>query len=98
VRSILKSVSEGLSLEIQKTLDYFRAADDAEAIQRVYVCGGASRTQGLSEYLGQELGLAVEQLDPFKAVRVTRNTFPIDETLSSRADFAIAVGLAMRTG
>jgi len=40
---ILRSVSDILTLEIQKTFDFFRATASGENIQRIMVAGGTAR-------------------------------------------------------
>ncbi|PYU32713.1 MAG: pilus assembly protein PilM, partial [Acidobacteria bacterium] len=45
--TILRSVSDILILEIQKTFDFFRATASGENIQRIYLAGGTARVPGL---------------------------------------------------
>jgi type IV pilus assembly protein PilM len=96
VVSVLNSVSENLSLEIERTFDYFKTTTYAQDIQRMYICGGASQTKGLREFLGDEFQLPVEFLDPFKKLQVGKAA-DFEESDHPAADFAIAVGLALRT-
>ena len=44
--TILRSVSDILILEIQKTFDFFRATATGENIQRIYLAGGTARVPG----------------------------------------------------
>ncbi len=44
--TIVRSVSDILILEIQKTFDFFRATASGESIQRIYVAGGTARVPG----------------------------------------------------
>jgi len=94
VSSVLQSVSEILVLEIQKTFDYFRTAAQFDEIQTIYICGGASRTEGLRDYLEETFQVAVEFLDPFKNIAGNGVALPEE---GSRNGFAIAVGLALRS-
>ena len=94
VSSVLQSVSEILVLEIQKTFDYFRTAAQFDEIQTIYISGGASRTEGLRDYLEETFQVAVEFLDPFKNIGGNGVALPADE---SRNGFAVAVGLALRS-
>ena len=45
--TILRSVTDILVLEIQKTFDFFRATATGESIQKIVVAGGSSRVPGL---------------------------------------------------
>ncbi len=97
VRSVLRSVSENMALEIEKTLEYFKTTTYSEDIERLYICGGASKTEGLQKYLSETLQFPVEILDPFRKVKVNGAGDLLDATEHSGADFAVAVGLALRT-
>ena len=46
--AILRSVSDILILEIQKTFDFFRATASGENIRRIFVAGGTARVPGLA--------------------------------------------------
>ena len=94
---VMKSVSELIVLEIQRTFDFFRATAGGEHIQKLYVAGGSSRVYGLMDLLKQELGLPVEQLNPFRRIRYPE-TGPVGELVAAHAPrLAVAVGLALRS-
>jgi type IV pilus assembly protein PilM len=92
----IRSVTEILLLEIQKTFDYFRQTASAENIQHIYLAGGTARIEGLVDSLKEEFNIPVEVMNPFQKV-----------TLSSKFDssyindiaprMAVAVGLALRS-
>ena len=94
---VLKSVSEIIVLEIQRTFDFFRATATGEHIRKIYVAGGSARVYGLTELLQAELGLPVEQLDPFHRIKFDASG-AMGETVSSNPPrLAVAVGLALRS-
>src|SRR5260370_834388 len=62
-QQILRSVSDILTLEIQKTFDFFRATASGENIQRIVVAGGTARVPGLVDLLREEFALPVDQLN-----------------------------------
>src|SRR5205814_1355667 len=64
-QQILRSVSDILTLEIQKTFDFFRATASGENIQRIVVAGGTARVPGLVDLLREEFAMPVEELNPF---------------------------------
>jgi type IV pilus assembly protein PilM len=97
VDQVLRSVSENLLLEVEKTIDYFKTTTYAEDIQQMFLAGGASRTRGLRDYLGEKFQFPVEFLDPFRRIRGLAAAELGGESESAAADFAIAVGLALRT-
>src|ERR1700687_3094688 len=66
--TILRSVSDILVLEIQKTFDFFRATATGENIQRIYVAGGSARVPGLMDVLRGELVLPVQEVQSLRPI------------------------------
>ncbi|GAB4118668.1 MAG: type IV pilus assembly protein PilM [Acidobacteriota bacterium] len=97
VDRILRSVSENLVLEIEKTLDYFKTTTYAEDIQQMLLSGGAGKTRGLRDFLRESFQFPVEYLDPFRRIQGADRSALGDDPESAGTDFAIAVGLALRT-
>jgi type IV pilus assembly protein PilM len=96
VRPVLRTMSESVVLEIQKTFDFFKATTSMDRVDRIVLCGGSSRVEGLAETLEERFGAPVEYLDPFKTVTVDAARLGVSATeLASTA--AVAVGLALRT-
>ncbi len=93
----LRSVSEILLLEIQKTLDFFRQTSPGETIHDIYLAGGTARTEGLKELLEGEFNLPVEIMDPFRKVSVDANKFDSAFIAEVAPRMSVAVGLAMRS-
>src|SRR6201981_863500 len=65
-QQILRSVSDILTLEIQKTFDFFRATASGENIQRIYLAGGTARVPRLEDLLRESHALPVEELYHFR--------------------------------
>jgi type IV pilus assembly protein PilM len=94
---VIKSVSEIIVLEIQRTFDFFRATAGGEQIQKLYLAGGSARVYGLADLMKQEMGIPVEQLNPFRRIRASESGL-IGETVSSQGPrLSVAVGLALRS-
>lgn len=94
---VMKSVSDLIVLEIQRTFDFFRATAGGEHIQKLYMAGGSSRVYGLGDLLKQELGIAVEHLNPFRRIGYLE-TSPLGELVAAHGPrLAVAVGLALRS-
>ncbi|MDD5449293.1 MAG: pilus assembly protein PilM [Candidatus Omnitrophica bacterium] len=55
-----------LAKEINRSLAYCEAELFIRKVDRIILCGGGARSDGLEKYLGQETGLPVEIGDPFK--------------------------------
>ncbi|MBI4461443.1 MAG: type IV pilus assembly protein PilM [Acidobacteria bacterium] len=95
--AVLRSVSEILALEIQKTFDFFRATASGEAINHIFVAGGSARVPGLLDLLREEFQVPVDELDPFR--RIGYNPAKLsDEYIHEVAPrLAVAVGLGLRS-
>jgi type IV pilus assembly protein PilM len=93
----LRSVSEILMLEVQKTFDFFRQTASAENTQEIYLAGGTAMIDGLVEQLKEEFRVPVGIIDPFRKIKVDPGKF--DEALLQ--DIApclcVATGLALRS-
>src|ERR1700740_784162 len=92
---ILRSVSDILTLEIQKTFDFFRATASGENIQRIMVAGGTARVPGLVDLLREEFAMPVEELNPFRKVLINPGKHSEDQIRDMAPRLAIAGGLAL---
>ena len=93
----LRTVSEILLLEIQKTFDFFRQTAPAETIHDIYIAGGTARTEGLKVLLGTEFDIPVEIMDPFRKVTVDPHRFDPAFIAEVAPRMSVAVGLALRS-
>jgi type IV pilus assembly protein PilM len=98
IAPMLETVSDILALEIQKTMDFYRAtAEDGEAaVQRILISGGGSKLPNLAGYLSSRFEIPVEVLDPFRQIKVDARRFDPDYMREVVPEMAVAVGLALR--
>jgi len=98
IEPILDTVSDILALEIQKTMDFYRATvEDVEAaVQKILVSGGGSKLKGLVEFLAKRFEIPAEVFDPFRKIRVDSRGFDPEYMREIVPEMAIAVGLALR--
>ena len=95
--SAIQSVSEMLALEIQRTLDFFRATSgDAPSIDRMLIAGGSSKVAQLAEYLSAKFQMPVELFDSFRSIKVDGKKFDDEYLRELSPNMAVAVGLAVR--
>jgi type IV pilus assembly protein PilM len=92
----LEAVSRELSLEIQRTFDYFASTSESERISRIVLSGGCARLSGIDEFLSSSWGIPVEVVKPFQNVQFDPNRFPADHLYAAGPMLAVAVGLGMR--
>jgi type IV pilus assembly protein PilM len=93
----LRSVSEILLLEVQKTFDFFKQTTSAENIQQIYVAGGTARIEGLVDLLKEEFNIPVEVMNPFQRVEVNPSKFDPSYISEIAPRMSVAVGLALRS-
>ena len=93
IASAVESVSRELSLEVQRTFDYFASTAESERIGKIVLSGGCAELPGLTEYLASTWGIPVEIARPFD--RIDPGAFA-DEVAAAGASLAVAVGLALR--
>jgi type IV pilus assembly protein PilM len=98
IEPIMAKVTEMLALEIQKTLDFYRATaeDSSSMVQKMYISGGGSKLPNLASYLSSRFEMPVELLDPFRQIKVDTRKFDPDYMREVTPEMAVAVGLAMR--
>lgn len=98
VGPIMDTVSDILALEIQKTMDFYRATveDGDSAVQKILVSGGGSKLTGLADFLARRFEVSVEMFDPFRKIKVDARGFDPDYMREIVPEMAIAVGLALR--
>jgi type IV pilus assembly protein PilM len=96
-RPAIESVSEMLGLEIQRTLDFFRAtAVDSPSIDRMLIAGGSSKVAYLTDYLSDKFQMPVERFDSLRSIRVDHRRFDEEYLRELSPNLAVAVGLAVR--
>jgi type IV pilus assembly protein PilM len=98
VAPILDTVSDILALEIQKTMDFYRATvEDRETlVSKILISGGGSKLKGLVEFLSKRFEIPVELFNPFRKINVDSRGFDPEYMREIVPEMAIAVGLALR--
>jgi len=90
-----KSLLENLSVEIEKTIDFYQSISQKNStLKKVIICGGGSNLHGLIPYLTTRLCKEVRIGDPWINLNLG-NKLPIISKEESVL-YATAVGLAMK--
>jgi type IV pilus assembly protein PilM len=92
----LEAVSRELSLEVQRTFDYFASTSESERIGKIVLSGGCARLAGLDEFLSSSWGIPVELVQPFQSIEVDPARFPAEDLQQAGPTLAVAVGLGLR--
>ncbi len=95
ILSLVKPLLENLSVEIEKTIDFYHTLPgSAFAIEKVIISGGSSNLKGLVSYLATNLSYEVSLGDPWINLNLGKN-LPIISR-SDSISYATVIGLAMR--
>jgi len=93
----IESASRELSLEIQRTFDYFASTPESERIGKIVLSGGCAKLAGIEEFLASSWGVPVELARPFSAIDCEAARLPDAELREIGPLLAVAVGLGLRT-
>jgi type IV pilus assembly protein PilM len=97
LRKVFQRAVDALVSEIQRILDFFGQHISYDAIQKIFISGGASATHGLVSTMEAELGIPVEVVDPFRSMGVIdEKVFDMSYLRYVGPAMAVAVGLALR--
>ena len=95
-RAVLRAMTDNVLLEVEKTFDFFKATASNDRIDRIMLCGGASRGEGFAESLRERFNTDVEQFDPFRQVALDAKKAGVDNPDDFAPVAAVAMGLALR--
>jgi len=95
-RAVLKAMTDNVLLEVEKTFDFFKATAASDRIDRIMLCGGASRVEGFADALRERFGTEVEQFDPFRQVSLDPKVLGNVSMEDAAPLAAVALGLALR--
>jgi type IV pilus assembly protein PilM len=93
---VVRAVTENVLLEIQKTLEFFKATAGVDHVDVIMLSGGLSNVEGFQEALADRLGVPVEHFDPFKTIAWDPKVLGGRQAVDVSATAAVAVGLALR--
>ncbi len=93
---ILRSVSDDLAQELQKTFDFFGATTSTEKIDQLFIAGGCSRIVNLDRQLKDRFGMPVEIMNPFRQIDVSGSSASAEWLNENAPTLTVAVGLAVR--
>jgi type IV pilus assembly protein PilM len=96
VGGIIRSVSEGIASEIQRSLDFYVAASAIGKVQKIFLMGGSSKVPGMTSVIENKTGVPVEIANPFQGLQIDEKKFNVSQLNEIAASAAVAVGLAIR--
>ncbi|MDH3237421.1 MAG: pilus assembly protein PilM [Deltaproteobacteria bacterium] len=96
IAEIMRTVSNILSTEVQRSYNFFSATYPDRLVTKVYLTGGAAKSAFLKEMLTEKIGVDVEMFDPFEGLMVEEGS--VDRSLAAGYNTAatVSIGLALR--
>ncbi len=73
--AFIKPVLDDWLEEINRSLSYCESEFMVEEINKIILCGGGARFEGLDKFLAEKLMLPVEIASPFENIAITQNKF-----------------------
>jgi type IV pilus assembly protein PilM len=96
VEPILRTVTETLLLEIEKTFDFFKATAASDRIDELVISGGAAGVDGFIEAFEARFDLPVSAFDPFRQIDFDSAKLSEEQREELSRTIGVAVGLALR--
>lgn len=96
VAAIMADATEGLTQEVQRSIDFFSATSSDEKVQKAYIVGGVALVPAVRGSLANRLGVEVEVMDPWRQIAFSDKDFDPEYLQAVGPIFAVAAGLAMR--
>lgn len=89
----LNELASTLSLELNRSFDYFDTRNRNKEIKKVFITGGGARLKGLKKLIGEDLNREIFELDPFK--NTNYNLEKDKYCKDCKNEFAVAIGLGI---
>ena len=96
VEAIISDATEGLTQEVQRSIDFFSATSSDEKVQKIYLAGGVALVPTVRESLANRLGVEVDVMDPWRHITYNDKDFDPEYLQAVGPIFTVATGLAMR--
>ena len=96
VGGIIRSVSENLASEIQRSLDFYSATSAEDQITKISLMGGTAKIPGLTSVIESKTGISTEVINPFSKIDIDQKGFDIKYLNEVAPLAAVGVGLATR--
>ena len=86
---------ERLVRQLERTIRHYALNFENARIGKIYISSGATPHQRILNYIGDELGMPTEVLNPFKTSSNFLSQVPIPDSVSERSSFAPAMGMGL---
>jgi type IV pilus assembly protein PilM len=96
VSKLMRSTMTRLHAEVMRSISHYRAQQQGNAPERVFLCGGSASTPYIREFFREKLQVPIEFFNPLRNVTVSHSA-PVNELTHSAHLLGELVGLALRS-
>lgn len=93
---VIDKVSETITQEIHRSLDFYNTTANDDRITRIYLSGGCSKVYNLIDTISEKMGLPVEMINPFAKLTYNEKDFDSEYLQEIGPLMTVSVGLAIR--
>ncbi len=95
VFQMIQPALERLVRQLERTIRHYALNFENAKIGKIYISSGATPHQRILNYIGDELGMPTEVLNPFHTSSNFLPLVPIPQTVSEQSSFAPAMGMGL---
>jgi len=98
IKGIIRESSKDLSVGIERSLQYLKAAGDAERIDEIVLSGGGANIPFLKQILSEKHGIEISIHNPLAGIEYEEGVFGEHETAIDKIAplLTVGIGLALR--
>jgi type IV pilus assembly protein PilM len=95
VFQMIQPALERLVRQLERTIRHYALNFENARIGKIYISSGATPHQSILNYIGEELGMPTEVLNPFQTSSNFLPLVPIPDSVSEQSSFAPAMGMGL---
>ncbi|MGD2038882.1 MAG: pilus assembly protein PilM [Desulfobacterales bacterium] len=95
VFQMIQPALERLVRQVERTIRHYALNYENARIGKIYISSGVTPHQRILSYIGEELGMPTEVLNPFQASSNFLPVVPVPDSMSEQSSFAPAMGMAL---
>jgi type IV pilus assembly protein PilM len=94
---MIRPALERMVRQVERTIRHFALNFDNARVEKIYVSSGVRPHPRILDYIGDELGLPIEVINPFAGGPELAALKPLPDSVAEQSAFAPAMGMAMAT-
>jgi type IV pilus assembly protein PilM len=92
---MIQPALERLVRQVERTIRHYALNYENTRVSKIYISSGVSPHQRILSYIGEELGMPTQVLNPFSESANFLPLVPIPDSVSEQSSFAPAMGMAL---